>query len=37
MRECLQPAHTLVSPTQSRRSAVRSLGRPTVRLYTATW
>jgi len=36
-RDCLHPAQTLVSPTQTKRSAVRSLGRPTVRLYTETW
>src|SRR5258708_36352730 len=32
---CLQPAQTLASPAHKRRSVVRSLGRGTVRLYTA--
>jgi hypothetical protein len=36
-RDWLHPAQTLVSPTQNRRSAARSRGRPIVRLYTATW
>ena len=31
-RDCLQPAQTLASPTQKRRSVVRSLGRVIVRL-----
>src|SRR5437867_3911485 len=34
---CLQSAQTLARPTQKRRSVVRSLGRGTVRLYTASW
>jgi hypothetical protein len=36
-RDCLHSAQILVSPTQTKRSAVRSLGRPTIRLYTETW
>jgi hypothetical protein len=36
-RACLQPAQTLASPTHKRRSVLRSLGRVTVRLYTASW
>src|SRR5438132_728770 len=34
-RGCLHPAQTLASPTQKNRSAVRSLGRVIVLLYTA--
>ena len=34
-RGCLHPAQTLASPTQKRRSVVRSLGRAVVLLYTA--
>jgi len=34
-RDCRQPAQTLASPTQKRRSVRRSLGRRTVLLYTA--
>ena len=33
----LHPAQTLASPTQKRRSVVRSLGRGAVLLYTASW
>ena len=34
-RECLHPAQTLASPTQKSRSVVRSFGRVTDLLYTA--
>src|SRR2546426_363202 len=34
-RDCRHPAQTLASPTQKRRSVVRSLGRGFVLLYTA--
>src|SRR3989442_10777709 len=36
-RAFLQPAQTVARPTHKRRSVVRSLGRGTVRLYTASW
>src|SRR5439155_22317455 len=36
-RACLQPAHTLDSATQKRRSLLRTFGRVTVLLYTARW
>jgi len=36
-RGCRQPAQTLASHTRKRRSLGRSLGRVTVRLYTASW
>lgn len=34
-RDCFHPAQILASPTQKRRSLLRSGGRLTVRLYTA--
>src|SRR5882724_12393648 len=36
-RDCRHPVQTLASPTQKRRSVVRSLGRGAVLLYTASW
>ena len=36
-RACRQPVQTLASPTQNRRSILRSLGRGAVLLYTASW
>src|SRR5438128_8878414 len=36
-RDCRHPVQTLASPTQKRRSIVRSLGRGFVLLYTASW